>query len=340
MKRQILLTFYFLMAYLGVIKFFYWLNCRKEIVLTYHNIIPDEFFDGSCHLGVSHAKSVFESQIQLIKKRFSLRGKEKNRGRCLITFDDGYKNQFEIAAKTLNCHGLQGIFFIAFESLITGQPLIIDKIMMWVSYVPVNNYTVLGKSIMINNFDRSLIASELYNKLTENYELWDVIESELNNAFPFDDLPISSKLVKLRFKPLEPNDLDILAKSEHVVAAHSWSHRPLSILPYEQQKEDFSRCALLAQKYCNSKLYSYPFGGDKEVSQLTAKLCAEHGFSAAYLNIPTSPAWCGVNANYILPRLSLPNEKNKHLLDAKLSGFESFCKKLLKKRVLNFIIKG
>ena len=56
-KQMILLVFYFFMTHLGVIRFFYWLNRRKNVVLTYHNVIPDALFDHSPHLGVSHSET-------------------------------------------------------------------------------------------------------------------------------------------------------------------------------------------------------------------------------------------------------------------------------------------
>lgn len=329
MKKQILIVFYFLMTCVGIIRLFYWVNRKKKIVLTYHNVIPDKLFDYSYHLGVSHNESVFEKQVQLIRRRFLSYDQGKQVGRCLITFDDGYKNQLEIAVRILNRHGLQGIFFISFQSVTAGRTLIIDKVMMWISYVPVGNYVLLGSSIAINDANRHLVATKIYNQLIENFELWNTIEEELNRVFSFNMLPINSNHAKLRFEPLTLDDLETLVKEGHLVASHGFCHYPLATLPPKMQQEDFSMCALLAKKHCNSMVYSYPFGTIQEVSPFTTRLCAEYGFSAAYMNIPESPEWAEVDNKYVLPRLTLPNEKNRYLLDAKLSGFELFCKKLL-----------
>lgn len=321
------------MTYLGVIQLFYWINRQKKLVLTYHNIIPDELFDYSPHLGVSHRESIFEKQIQLLRRRFVFVHEEKNMRRCLITFDDGYKNQLEIAARILTRYDLKGVFFISFQSVITGYALTIDKIMMWISYVPASEYKVLNNLIEVNDTNRNIVASMIYKQLIENYKLWNVIEEELNNAFSFENLSIDTELARLRFTPLELNDLEILAEDGHLVGAHSWSHRPLGSLPLEMQEEDFLACKSYSSKYCNSSIFSYPFGGIREVSPLTTQLCEKFGFSTAYMNISTSPAWVDVNTNYTLPRISLPNEKNKYLLDAKLSGLESFCKKIIKRKI-------
>ncbi|HLB43371.1 MAG TPA: polysaccharide deacetylase family protein [Gammaproteobacteria bacterium] len=328
-KKIILIIFYYIMTCLGVIKLFYWLNRKKRLILTYHNIIPDDLFDHTYHLGVSHSESIFKNQIKLISRRFSYNLKEKKMFRCVITFDDGYKNQMEIAARILNSYDLKGLFFISFQSLISGRALIIDRVMMWISYVPVGEYNIIGNLTKINDENRSLIASTLYDHLIKNYKLWDEIEENLNNSFEFNRLTIDPHLARLRFKPLTADDLKKLVYEGHLIGAHSWSHRPLSRLPIEIQKEDFLKCRLLVKKHCNSLLYSYPFGGIQEVSPITTKLCEECGFSAAYMNIPEAPLWLDVNADYILPRLSLPNESNKYLINGKLSGFEFFCKKII-----------
>lgn len=314
-----------MMTYFGIIHLFYWFNKNKKLVITYHNIIPDELFDQSCHLGMSHSQSVFDVQMRLVHHRFF---KKNNYNIPLITFDDGYKNQIEIAARILNRYQIQGIFFVSFQSITTGKTLLIDKVMMWISYVPEGHYIILGMKLEIKDKNRTLIASVLYDHLLENFEFWQVIENELDHTFPFESLHINAELKRLRFSPFTTEDLKYLAKDGHLVATHSWSHYPLATLTIDAQREDFSKCISFTEKYCNSLLYSYPFGTSLEVSPLTAKLCVEYGFSAAYMNMSTPPSWSDVDVNYVLPRLNLPNETNQYLLDAKLSGFEFFCRKI------------
>ena len=329
--KKVLLYFYYIMSKIGVIRMFYWLNRHKSIVLTYHNIIPDHLFDDSVHLGVSHSVSVFESHLSLVKRRFL---NNKIKSKVCLTFDDGYKNQYALASKILEKYGLQGVFFISFKPIIDRLPLIIDKIMMWVSYVPFGDYTIFNHLFLIHKENRHQIASQLYQKLLDNYSLWDTIEAELNKAYSFDRLTINTELKKLRFDPLDSSDLLELIKNGHHVAAHSWDHRPLATLPKVQQEKDFALCKKYAEKYCNSNWYSYPFGGKEEVSEETIRLCKEHGFSVAYMNNEILMKYPKADAQYQLPRTTLPNHNNYYLLDAKLSGFEFFCKACIKNLLL------
>lgn len=312
------------MSKIGIFHLFYFLNRRKETVITYHNIIPDELFDDSVHLGVSHRRSIFENHIQLIQKR-----SQKKKNRFLITFDDGYNNQYTIASKMLEKYKLHGVFFISFKPIIDGLPLVIDIIMQWVSYVPDGNYQIFNSQFSITSKNRQKIVMLLYEKLLKNYQLWNTIEKELNIAYPFEMLIINSTLQELRFKPMKQENLLSLIEAGHIVASHSWDHRPLASLPIEAQEKDFALCKTYARKYCNSDSYSYPYGGVCEVSPKTAALCKKYGFSSGYMNSIFSPNWQHIDSHYQLPRLSLPNDSNIFFIDAKLSGFEFFIKNLL-----------
>ncbi|MCX7121858.1 MAG: polysaccharide deacetylase family protein [Gammaproteobacteria bacterium] len=324
MKKILLTIFYFIMENFFVLNLFYFMNRDKEIVLTYHNIIPDLLFDHSVHLGVSHCQSVFESHVNLIKKRLKRR-------KILITFDDGYRNQYEIASKILDKHNMRGIFFITFKLIDENLPLTVDKVMRWISYVPAGQYQVIDMQFCLTDENRFEIASVFYEKLLLNYTLWDSVEKELNDSFEFNSLKVNLELEKLRFEPMKYNELKKLILSGHVVAAHGWDHKPLSTLPIDEQEKDFFLCKSYADKYCNSRLYSYPYGGKEEVSTDTVQLCEKYGFSSAYMNNGNRLNIADEDENYQLPRISLPNTKNKYILEAKLSGFELFLKKLLRK---------
>ena len=309
------------MHHCGIFSFFYYINRHKRIVVTYHNVIPDHLFDNTPHLGVSHAASVFEKQITLLKRKIS---------NLVITFDDGYQNQYQIASKILNKYGMQGVFFITFQSIENGKTLLIDKITQWISYVPTGTYTIYNEQYNITHENRNPIASIIYEKLLSHYFLWNTIENELNNAYLFDSLTLDNDLKKLRFTPLMPNELADLKKDGHKIAAHSWDHKPLATLPIEDQEKDFELCQTYAKKYCNLKWYSYPYGGKKEVSIDTMRLCKQYGFSEGFTNVPT-PLFdeSSVEKNYQISRINLPNIYNACILNAKLSGFECFLKKIL-----------
>jgi peptidoglycan/xylan/chitin deacetylase (PgdA/CDA1 family) len=95
------------------------------LVLNYHRIgnAEDDLFDPGVF---SATAEQFDNQIAYLKRRLSLVTldealafidgtiKEKTRRcRVLITFDDGYLDNYEIAYPILRSHGAQGVFFLA-----------------------------------------------------------------------------------------------------------------------------------------------------------------------------------------------------------------------------------
>ena len=95
------------------------------LVLNYHRIgnAEDDLFDPGVF---SATAEEFDDQIAYLKRRLSLvtleealafidgTDKEKTRRcRVLITFDDGYLDNYEIAYPILRSHGAQGVFFLA-----------------------------------------------------------------------------------------------------------------------------------------------------------------------------------------------------------------------------------
>src|SRR5439155_18588951 len=110
--------------------------------LTYHNVIPDEEFDGILHLGQSHRASVFERHLSIIKSRKALGGEVPGVGGCVITFDDGYRNNHAVARGILGRYGIKACFFVPLQPLREGSTLIIDQVALWFSYVPTGEYEV------------------------------------------------------------------------------------------------------------------------------------------------------------------------------------------------------
>ena len=91
---------YFLSYYLGIIRLFYFLNKNRQRIITFHNVIPDILFDNSIHLGVSCTDKIFEFQIKEIEKRLKITTELGVSNSCIITFDDGYLNQYCIEKRS------------------------------------------------------------------------------------------------------------------------------------------------------------------------------------------------------------------------------------------------
>ena len=64
---------------------------KNNFTLSYHNVIPDKYFDNAYHLVLSHMLSTFIYQIGVI---LNYRKKNNLPGDFKLSFDDGYLNNF------------------------------------------------------------------------------------------------------------------------------------------------------------------------------------------------------------------------------------------------------
>ena len=332
MRRFALWAIYIFAYYSGIVGLFYWLNRRNYVILTYHNVIPDDLFDFSLHLGVSHSTTAFRKHLEIINRRLNVQSwppdKDALRG-CVITFDDGYKNQWLVAGPIMKKFNVHGVYFVPFSTIESGRCLAVDGILRWVSYCRPGDYDILGCRIVVSEGRRQDAFSGIYNILLSDPEKWNVVESELMDLPGSSDLGVNEKMEQLRFRPLESADLEELVAAGHQVGCHSWSHLPLASLPRGQIKRDFDQCRKERERYANTRLYSYPFGGRQEVTPDVAEECETSGFEWAFLNVSEN-SWLKGNPKFRIPRMSLPNTTDRFVLEAKLSGFEKALKRLLK----------
>jgi peptidoglycan/xylan/chitin deacetylase (PgdA/CDA1 family) len=102
------------------------------IVLMYHSVLddPGECAD-SIGIGNIHATDLFRQQMEVLARSYIpltlddihlfLSGrKAMPRKSVAVTFDDGYADNFEVAAPVLNRLGIPGSFYLTVESVETG----------------------------------------------------------------------------------------------------------------------------------------------------------------------------------------------------------------------------
>jgi peptidoglycan/xylan/chitin deacetylase (PgdA/CDA1 family) len=94
------------------------------VILGYHSIQDrPELYANLIGLGITHATSVFERQMELIAREYSpvsleeillfLQGeKHLPKSAVAVTFDDGYRDNFEIADPILRRYGIPGAFYL------------------------------------------------------------------------------------------------------------------------------------------------------------------------------------------------------------------------------------
>lgn len=96
----------------------------RIVILGYHSIQErPELYANSIGYGITHSASVFESQMKLVASkyipvsleevRYILQGKKQLRKNAVaVTFDDGYRDNCDIADPILRLYGIPATFYI------------------------------------------------------------------------------------------------------------------------------------------------------------------------------------------------------------------------------------
>lgn len=324
MRRKIRIIAYAMLYYIGIIKLFYWFNRKKQRILVFHHIIPDSQFNGSFEQKiVCTPKSKFVWLTELVKRRFYITNEIGIQGSVVFTFDDGYRAAL-VAADVLRTENAKAIIFIPIEA-VNGEGLWIDRIMGWFAYVPEGQYQINGLMFYLSTqVKRQASFSYLIDTLyqAEKYNPTQIIE-QLENIYPFDCLPIDPQYRLLRFKGLTDVEIKSLKEDGFKFGGHSVRHDILSCLTEEELRKDFEQCTKYIGTLFNTDVYAYPFGHKRDVNQSVIR-CAEDSFFKyavmnEYLDNPSSSK---------MSRINISHYDNKFEVEAALSGFIPFVKKI------------
>ncbi len=113
----------------GLLRFAHRFSGQAAVILRYHSIqdCPEQH-DLTIGCDSIHATAIFANHIELIAQRFSpasmddvalfLKGEKALPPRAVVvTFDDGYKDNFRLAAPILNHFGVPGTFYLLVDSV-------------------------------------------------------------------------------------------------------------------------------------------------------------------------------------------------------------------------------
>lgn len=106
---------------------------NKAVVLTYHRVLPDDIFESSfSNPGIVVKPETFASNLEFLKKHFNvissidikstLQSSSKNNANtCIITFDDGWIDNYLYALPIIRQYDLPVTLFLPVDYIGTGQ---------------------------------------------------------------------------------------------------------------------------------------------------------------------------------------------------------------------------
>lgn len=264
------------------------------LVLNYHRIgNPDEdLFDPGVFSATAER---FENQISYLKRRVSLVTLEEalafvvgtikdrsRRCRVLITFDDGYLDNYQFAFPILRSLGVQGVFFLVTSMVGSCQVPWWDHIAYLVKTARRRRFSLrypagLAVDIDRNGLMESLRAVLRLYKRPENSDPARFIR-ELAEEAKGEDPPGTLR----RF--LDWNEAREMAAGGMAIGSHTHSHHVLSQLEPDRQYQELSQSrAILKERLgAEADVLAYPVGGRTSFTDQTQKVARDAGYRAAF----------------------------------------------------------
>lgn len=240
----------------------------------------------------------FKNQLNIISKYYKFVSQQElvdfikkdsfpNNNYCLITFDDGLKEQMN-ALQILNKLSIPAVFFVTTQPHIDKTAHDVHKFhYVFSKFEDKFIYQVLQEKFKIDeySFDQKLLKEEYrYDKIQKRK-----IKFFINFVL---DPSKRKRLLKMIFNQLQIKeekfvkdlylDIEEIKKisSLGMLGTHTYSHRPLSILNEIDQTNEIRDSRIFLEKITKSKIQgiSYPYGGPGAINSKVSKIAENNGF--------------------------------------------------------------
>ena len=286
--------------YLGLVAIIRFLFGQKGIrILAYHKIETNEFDD----LNMSIPVSDFEVQIKYLSEHYhvvslldylrSIQTRKKiKKNMVIITFDDGYKDNYTNAFSIVKKYSIPITIFLTVIPISTGQSLWYEVIVhliknSMIKELDLSNYG-MGQIILKSSSDKQVAIYQIVNKaktMPENQRqnLIDCLRRKLiiedNNNQNNDDM---ENLM------LSWDEIREMKNHGVTFGSHTMSHPILTQIPFETAEMEIKKSKYIIEKELGEKisLFTYPNGGPEDFNEDIINIIRKSGFSCACSLIP------------------------------------------------------
>lgn len=265
-------------------------------ILMYHSVMDDPARASQTLGGIIHSSAIFTRQMELLAREFvpislddllhtlSNGGSLRPRS-VIVTFDDGYADNLEVATPILNRVGVPATFYITVDCVETAN-------LPWPSRLRYSFYTTKKASWNDTNKigwalrdfadrDRAfLAASDLCARLAGEAQLAFVrkVEKDLEAGPP----PPSERLM------MTWEQVRGLVKNGHIVGSHTLTHPNMAYVDVSAAKRELADSKRRLEAVLENPVihFSYPCPAlSPHWSESTRKMSAEVGYRTAVTTI-------------------------------------------------------
>jgi peptidoglycan/xylan/chitin deacetylase (PgdA/CDA1 family) len=263
------------------------------VVLNYHRIRPDQPehhtpFDADVF---GPTQRDFDRQVRWLKDHFQLlsesellevtRSPDRFRDRfAALTFDDGYRDNYDLALPVLRAAGAPAIFYIC-PALIEDRRLgWWDLIAYFIKKSRQSSISLSGETIPLGEQKpdaiRKLNGWMKLRPAAETAGLLDRLASACDVAPPGRELQDQQFMTWDQVREASRQGVSI--------GSHTHTHRVLATLPEPDQRWELSQSKTVLEAKLGSpvRTLAYPVGGYQNFTAVTMRLARDCGYEAAF----------------------------------------------------------
>ena len=331
---------YGLMNLFGLIALYRFKNRFKIAVLIYHGVMDFDSFNETRPLRYRYSKKDFENCLTCLSRYYQfidmnkavsiIAGHEPPIPNALVvTFDDGYKNNFKCALPIMEKHGVPGVFYIATGHVDSGCPFWFDRLDFALQEATnsLDSYVVSGKTIEGKTISRSALR-DMYSDLRTSLKEKDHSETEFTREVNLiaqeleeqSGSALSDLTGNLWWEIAAWDDLRSASQSENVlIGSHSVNHTRLSFVVEELVAQEVTESKKKIEQELDlvCEHFAYPNGAYNLTSE---SQIAKAGYLSA---VTTEFGLNSVGDNvFALKRIYPPADFERFELLARVAGFQ------------------
>ncbi len=312
-------------------------NRHRSVVLMYHGVVPDDFpIESWMHV----RESQFRLQMELLRRHYDVVGidevvgpgvgkKAMGKPGVVITFDDGYKNNFSVAYPILRQYRFSATIFLVSDFLDSGR-------MFWFDRVVCSLQKSEGGVLDLSGYD-----DDVYRIPSgKGEEKWAFIQHLLTvlkgkdwvqreaivrtiTGESYCPSSVRELLVPLGFDEI----LHMSRRGDMEFGSHTAAHEIVTGLTSEELRRTIGKSIADIESTIGKKVryFSYPNG---DYDERTIEVLKYSGIEAAFT---TSPDFIGRNhGTYEIPRVGIGGYDSIETFAGKVSGAVTFLSRLRK----------
>jgi peptidoglycan/xylan/chitin deacetylase (PgdA/CDA1 family) len=274
---------------------------RKPVVLLYHDV-PSVAGNHAINL------ATFESHITFMKRHFDFitprqlkESHPRSRMRVLLTFDDGFRNQYELAKRVLLNHGVPALFFISSRHSSPGAYLWFVYKRMLAEHFQGDGFTFRGMYFSMHPEHRGQsirrLASVLLDLKPHPCAIYRAIDQELPSVNEMIDRKVAADC----YEGMCAEQVAELAREpQFTIGCHTVDHplltRCTSHEALRQIAENRAWLERVSKRKCST--IAYPNG---DYNQQIMNLCRDSGLTGGFAVNPKLRS----NPQFEVPRIGV-----------------------------------